>query len=108
MDSILEGTPYALLVDVTIVPLAASSAIGLHEQAGGGGGPLNTAVIVSASLCKCVVISMALVCMLGGLLNIIKWFVNIAFVVFFVKVINVLHIIHKSQLKFVFLFVYFL
>ena len=39
-------------------------------QAGGGVGQLLPAVIVSASLCKCVGISIALMGMLGGLFNI--------------------------------------
>ena len=47
------------------------SAVWFHEEAGGGGGHLLTDLIVSASFCKCVGISIALMClcMLGGLLK---------------------------------------
>ena len=50
MDSLLEGSTYSQQVGVATVPWAPSSAVGLHEQAGGGSGHLLAALTVSASL----------------------------------------------------------
>ena len=50
---LLEGSTYSFLVGVATVSWAASLAVRLHEQAGGGGGHRLSALMVSASLCKC-------------------------------------------------------